>query len=234
MTVPQKSEREGHPYPFRIGFRAMERLQAALFYTIFQDEAAGMQVRRKGGVKEVSKALRKEGLSKEVEDNAWDYMSKHKSELKEIPFQNVVLQMFAIWDWYAGKMKSFVSHGLKELGEFPELTGRLKGQWKSFSRQRIELQVTILPDVAGATLELADSTPNALKELRLVRNLGVHNLWRVDEEYQRFTATGPWELDELRKLSVGELLDWQAGLNDAIKTTTVAMSKRFVDVEGPS
>lgn len=231
MTVKEKHSRKGHPYPFKIGFRAMERLQAALFHTILQDVAAGIQVRRPGGLNEISKNLRNDGLPKTHEDEAWEYIKKYKDEVIEIPYQNVVLQMFATWDWYAGQMKDFVSHGLHELGEFPQLSGPLKKSWKNFSRKPIELQLPVLPNVAGVSIDIVDSTKNSLKELRLARNLGIHNLWTVDEKYQRLTATGPWEIGELRKLPVPELLKWQAAINDVITKISVAMSKRFVAVE---
>lgn len=232
MSTDAYKDRKGHPYPLQIGLRLHERLQAAVFYVIFQDVAAGVQVRRPGGVDEVSKTLRDEGLSQDFEAEAWGYMAKHKEELQQIPYQNVVFQMFALWDWYSGKLHQFADAALHELVEFPELNSKQRGDWRRFDRLSIEAQIDLFGRTTGIAPSLSKTSEASLRELRLVRNLGIHNLWKVDATYLSNSGTGPWELDEIRKLDSAELLQWQKSLQDVVRNLSVETAKRFAAYQG--
>jgi hypothetical protein len=232
MSTDVYRDRKGHPYPLQIGLRLHERLQAAVFYVIFQDVAAGVQVRRPGGVDEVSQALRDGGLAKDVEDEAWSYMGKHKDELQQVPYQSVVFQMFALWDWYVGKLHQFSDAALHELQEFPDLNGKKSGDWARFGFLSIENQIDFFATITGIPCSLSETALESLRELRLVRNLGIHNLWKVDEEYLSNSGTGPWETDEFRMLNPAELLQWQESLQGVVRRLSVETAKRFAAYQG--
>ena len=66
--------------------------------------------------------------------------------------------------------------------------------------------------------------------MTLVRNLGLHNRWEVDEKYLQFSSTKGLGVGDLRLVEVEELHHWHAALVRLILDLTSAVAIRYVDV----
>jgi hypothetical protein len=69
-----------------------------------------------------------------------------------------------------------------------------------------------------------------VREMSLVRNIGLHNRWEVDEGYLKQTnSTGLWAVGDIRTVESTELLRWHQDLMNVINATWPPIAERYVD-----
>jgi len=64
--------------------------------------------------------------------------------------------------------------------------------------------------------------------MSLVRNLGMHNRWEVDDYYLQKSSASGWELKDVRIIEIAELRSWSASLSKLINETSFEISIKYV------
>lgn len=218
-----------HPFPFQISQQTAEFLQAMLFYAAFTEFATGGVVRQRNGVQEVETAMRAQGLQAGIADQAWQLLSKYRAVFEGSAFQTVVIGLNSHWDWYIRRLSEFIHFARKYLG-LSSLGKREERRLAMAGRLPINEQLAVVELAAGVTLSLRAEERNALIEMSLVRNLGLHNRWEIDEEYLSKTSQKSFARGELRIVLVDELRNWQSVLVQAVHSSAVECAKRFYAV----
>jgi len=222
------SERKAHSFPFQIGFQTLELMQASIFHAMLMDEAAGQRVRQPNGVREIDQALMGAGLDKALLDNGWKYLGKYKGLFERFVTQNVLIALRSQWDWYIRNLGGFVLASTRSEGH--EVLSRT--EVKDLERigfKDIPNQLATIENCAGINVELSDSVESAVYEMSLVRNLGLHNRWEVDNYYIEKTATEGWKRREIRHFEISELEEWHRALIQLVNATWSPVAVRFKD-----
>lgn len=89
-------------------------------------------------------------------------------------------------------------------------------------------QLKILEKTSGVKFNISKDVLDALSEMALVRNLGLHNRWEVDSFYLSTTNSSGWNIGEIRELNSIELRQWHECIMTVIHETSVEVSKKFV------
>lgn len=222
------NERNAHPFPLQIGFQTLELMQASIFHAMVMDEAAGQRVRQPNGVQGIDQALLNAGLEKALLDDGWKYLGKYKGLFEGFITQSVLIALRSQWDWYIRNLGNFIL-----ISKRSEVHGALsRAEEKDLERigfKDILSQLAILEKYADLNIEVTDSIEAAVYEMSLVRNLGLHNRWEVDDHYIDSTKARSWKKGEIRVFDITELEEWHRALVRLVNETWSPVAVRFKD-----
>jgi len=212
MRIPLPIVKKGpgalaHPFPFQICFQTQEFLQSTLFHVCFMDCAVGEMVRLPEGMDRIEALLVDNFYSKESYKQCWEYLVKYQAIFEKSVFSNVLISLCSNWDWYLRQLSRFVQFG-REYVESPELNKDEKSQFSRIGNLPILKQLVLLDKATGVETNLHPEMRAQLQEMTLVRNLGLHNRWEVDEKYLEYSATGSLTVGDLRLIELKELHIW--------------------------
>ena len=145
---------------------------------------------------------------------------EYRDVFKKAPLQLALISMKSHWDWFVSNLAAFVVFARPHVPS-PPLTSRRVKTLASLGRNKpIHQQVDVLKEATGLPLPFKQENRAALKEMTLVRNLGIHNRWEVDLEYKEKSEFGPaWAVGELRTVTGQELEIWERALIQLIRDT---------------
>jgi len=217
---------KAHPFPAQVSIQTQEFIQAVLFYAVFADMAAGEYVRLPTGIKDIESKLGKEGLTTQEWERGWNLLQKYQPVFNNTIFQNVVILMRSHWDWYIRQIGEFVSFARSHVTG-PSLTERQQKDLGRIAWKEVTRQLDILEQSCDINFDLSSETLSEIYEMSLVRNLGMHNRWEVDDVYLKRTSSGTWQLRELRTIEIGELQRWAKSLSKLINETSLQISIKY-------
>lgn len=229
ISLPPISKSSGataHVFPVQVSIQTQEFIQAVLFYAILADSAAGEYVRLPDALQHIEKKLIDEGLDKQQWERGWNYLQKYQTVFNNTIFQNVVILMRSHWDWYIRQIGDFVSVARAHVSS-PPLDRTQKNDLERIGWKEITKQLLILEVSCGISFRLAPTILTDLYEMSLVRNLGMHNRWEVDEFYLRKTTSSNWELRDVRIIEIGELQSWASSLSRLINETSLQIATKY-------
>lgn|GEM_PF-1408141 len=230
IPLPSVSKTPGaraHSFPIQVSVQTQEFIQAVLFYAMFADIAAGRYVRLPNALNNIEQEVMKEGLDKKLWDNGWSYLQRYQPIFNNTIFQNVLILMRSHWDWYIRQIGEFVSFARNHVSS-PALD---KNQEKELARigwKEITQQLTILEKSCGIKFNLSPAILSDINEMSLVRNLGMHNRWEVDDYYLNKTSSSKWELKDVRLTEIAELRSWSGSLSKLINETSLEIAIKYV------
>jgi hypothetical protein len=231
IPLPAVSRREnarGHPYPFQISAQTQQFLQASLFHATIIELAKSEFMTLPDAYQRLESKLIGHSFSKEAIAESWRYMDSYKDVLKGILHHGVLVSFNSHWDWYVRKLGDFVTFARNTV-ESPFLNRKQINRLKRIGFEPINEQLTILELASGVTFTLGEKDRGNLKEMTLVRNLGLHNRWEVDEAYLRLSACQDYTKDEIRFIDENELGEWHGSLIAALSETSIALGIKYVD-----
>ena len=228
-SVTSVEPRRAHPFPLQIGYQTLEFLQGTLFYTAFADIAAGQQVRRPGGVDEVEKLMKDSGLESTTLDLGWNILQKYKAVFEGSVYQAGLIAMNSHWDWYVRRLAAFIRFSRNHLG-LPPLSKDKESKLARADFLPMVDQLSIIQTSTGIDLLLSEPDTSELSEMTLVRNIGLHNRWEVDEIYLRKTRKSELSVGDLRFVTPGELQRWHALLIKVINRSSSELAKSYSSV----
>ncbi len=226
--IEVRPDAKGHPFPIQIAYQTQEFIQGALFYASFADLAAGESVSRPGGIEAIEVRMKQGGLNADVADQGWILLQKYQAVFGSVVFQSVLITLCSHWDWYVRKLSRFILFARGELQREP-LPKDVLATLRKPDRSTIKTQIEAICDASKFALPLEDSEILELVEMSLVRNLGLHNRWEVDEVYAQRTGANSSAVGELRVVGVLELQRWHALLIKLLHQTALNCSRRFHD-----
>ena len=230
ISLPQITKTpsaKAHVFPVQVSIQTQEFIHAVLFYAMFADIAAGEYVRLPDGLNRIERKLSHDGLDKKQWDRGWDYLQKYQPIFNNTIYQNVLILMRSHWDWYIRQIGQFVSFARAHIRS-PALDKKQQQDLERIGWTEITKQLIILEVSCGIKFSLSSTILSDLNEMSLVRNLGMHNRWEVDEFYLRKTTTSNWELREVRIVEINELQSWASSLSKLINETSLQIATRYV------
>ena len=222
------SNSQKHLYPLKIALRAQRLIQGSLFYDVFVDTATGQYVRvipnAEGTIKDF--LINKAGWSEETYDTSWACFEGYLNEFQNPIFHHTAYSIISHWDWYVSNLGKFIAFA--EKSAFPEKQTNkdlLKLNFKPFATQ-----IEIIKSETGVSLNVDSDTLDLVEELHLVRNLGMHNEWEVDDTYLRKTKTKNMKLGDKRVFEIAEITKWHAAFLQLIGTLSSEIAIRYAQV----
>lgn len=232
IQLPQMTALPGavaHPYPLQISFQTREFIQGAVFHLVLMDTASGQRVRQAGAIQEIEEVWRQNGMDEGTLKLNWDCLNKYMVVYERFLNQQALIVMRSHWDWYIRKLAGFVSFSRRTvLG--PNITAKLGKDLVDLGRREMPItsQIDTLRAVTGLPLNVENSIIAQVAEMSLVRNLGLHNRWEVDERYLQRTTVQGFNIGELREVEISELESWQEALSQLLKETSQSIAKQYV------
>ena len=218
-------EAGAHPYPLQIAKQTEAFIAASVWHVSFLDVAAGRYIRLPWGLWRVRRMFK-------VTDSAWQrglqsFLS-HRQVFEKSVMQTIVVSLKSQWDWFVTKSGEFVIFA-QTCESKHSLSSKKIIELKSIGQNKpIEQQIEILSRATGVDFLLPQSTKEAIQELTLVRNLGIHNRWEVDEKYlKRSINAANWEIGELRTVSVDEVELWEKSTLTLLRNVSFPMAFRY-------
>ena len=230
IPLPKVTTRKGataHPYPFQIALQTHELIQGAVFYFIFADKATGEYIRLPNGLDMLKANLLKAGLQERDWKSGWKYFNKYKNLFQDIIFHNVLVAIRSYWDWYINKLAEFIIFAHESTGD--ELMKNELEKLRRITHPEILEQISIIEKVCKLDFHISEETKQNVKEMSLVRNLGLHSRWEVDQKYLNKTSEqNQWQISDIRTFDSKELILWHRSLIDLINKTCKPVAVKYV------
>ena len=229
IPLPEIVSREGsrgHPYPFQISKQTQQFIQALLFHLTITDTAKSEYMRLPGAFQKLESTLLEHSFSKDAIAECWDYLERYKGVFQGTLYQSVLIALNSHWDWYTRKLSEFVAFVRNHVAS-PTLSGKRKRAFENIGYKSITDQLDVFQAASGVAFNLEEDDLENLKEMSLVRNLGLHNRWEVDREYLRRSASTNLTEGELRIVEEGELGTWHASLITVLSETAKVVAIKY-------
>lgn len=223
--IVSKPDAAAHGYPFQISIQTQEFLQATLLHASFVDIAAGQAVRSPGGLEKIERQYIDCVGSKATYDEAWSYLTKYRHVFEKTALQSVLVALNSHWDWYIRKLGEFVLFARAEARIMSSAS-----EEKSIRRLGVLPlldQIDVLENSLGVSLPFSEAERMELEEMSLVRNLGLHNRWEVDEKYLSQTPRRGLQSGELRIVEVTELHHWHGLMIRLINSSCSGVARTY-------
>jgi hypothetical protein len=220
-----------HPYPFKIGLQATKLIQGSVFYSAFVDVAVGEFARAHpdDAYQRVENVFFKKGMSKESIDLSWKCLQDFKSLFPDPVFQYSLFSMVIHWDWFISKMGCFVNFARLHDNN-PPISKKQTNNLQKLGMEKTDDQLLLLEAATGLKFKFENAKYDDFKEMLLVRNLGMHNEWEIDQFYMDRTKTTGWKLGQLRTFASPDLYKWQEALLNISQELVLEIAKRYVAV----
>ena len=222
---------KAHPYPFQIGYQATKLIQGSVFYSAFVDAAVGEFVHEHpaDAYQRVEKAFLKHGMNKESIDLSWKCMREYMDIFPSPVFQYSLYSMVIHWDWFVSQLGNFV-YFARLHDNNPPIRNKQTNKLQKLGMEKTDDQLLLLKAATGLNFNIENTKYELFKEMLLVRNLGMHNEWEVDQFYLERTKTTGWKVGQLRSFTSSDLFDWQGALLHILQELAAEISKRYVAI----
>jgi len=235
ISLPKISRKPGtqaHPYPWQIGMQAQRFLQGAIFYPAFVDMVVGQYFNEKkeDGYKTVRDKFIQAGLGVDNWEISWSCFEEYLNIFPNPVYQGTIFAMKSHWDWYISSLASFIQFARTQVAKSPSLSRVQQAKLIRLDFEPFRKQFELLDLACGIVLAVDENTLTSLEELNLVRNLGIHSLWEVDEFYISKSKTIGWDVGEIRTITFEELEDWHNCLQKVIRETYTSIAKQYATV----
>jgi hypothetical protein len=225
-VVIQK-DAKAHPFPFQIASQTQEYMQGVVLYFICADRAAGEYVRLPSGLNMLKAILLKDGMQEQDYESGWNYLEKHRKLFRGVVFQNILIVIRSCWDWYVNKLAKFIVFAHESTSD-ALMNNELRNLGRITNPEILE-QISIIQRVCKLDFWLSEETKQNIKEMSLVRNLGLHNRWEVDQKYLNKTSKkNQWQIGDIRTFDSKELILWYRSLIDLINKTCKPLAIQYV------
>lgn len=227
--VITRKDAKAHPFPYQIALQTRELIQGAVFYFICVDKAAGEFIRLPNGLSMLKTSLLKEGMKESDWESGWEYLDKYKNLFQSFIFQNVLITIRSLWDWYINKLSKFIIFAQDNIEN--ALQPKERGKLEKITHKDIIDQLSIIEEVCKSRFEISEETRLNVKEMSLVRNLGMHNRWEVDQQYlDKSSAPDRWQIGDIRTFDSKELRLWHESIIELINRTCKPVAIKYVSV----
>jgi hypothetical protein len=222
---------KAHPYPFQIWYQATKLIQGSVFYSAFVDVAVGEFARAhpEDAYQRVENVFLNQGMNKASIDVSWQCLLEFMDLFPSPVFQYSLYSMVIHWDWFISKLGSFI-HFAREHDNNPPISNKQANKLQKLGLEKTDNQLLLLNAATGLNFNIDNTKYDLFKEMLLVRNLGMHNEWEVDQFYLDRTKTTGWQLGQLRTFNSSDLYNWQGVLLHIIQELATEISKRYVAV----
>lgn len=178
------------------------------------------------GVNRVETVMSERGLAQGISADGWQLLRKYQAVFAGTVYQSVLITLNSHWDWYIRQLSEFLRFARSSVGG-PTLSNADEKRLARADRLPLDEQLEIMERAVGTILPLAIDERQELREMSLVRNLGLHNRWEIDPQYLRTTTRKGLRIGELRLVGVEELKIWHSLLIKLLTGSGLECAKRF-------
>lgn len=227
-NVRSNPSAKAHPFPVQVAQQTQEFMQGAIFFQMLSDTASGQRFRQPNALNEVQSSLEAGGMDRALWEQGWGLLEKYQELFAKSVRQNALISLRSHWDWYVGHLGRFVLQSYEPV--FRSVLSKTKSRnLEKLGFKEISQQIEILRDTAKIEVSLNEEQLGLVREMSLVRNLGLHNRWEVDSNYLEQTNITGLELGEIRLFEIKELEQWHSALVDLVNQTWKPVAIQFVD-----
>ena len=226
MNIASNSQK--HLYPLRIALRAQRLIQGSLFYDVFTDTATGQYVKIVPNAERTIKDLliNKAGWSEETYETSWVCFESYLKEFQNPIFHHTIYSIISHWDWYVSNLGKFINFAEKYISPEKQTNkDLLKLNFKPFAKQ-----MEIIKNETGILLNAENDTLDLVEEMHLVRNLGMHNEWEIDDTYLKYTKTKNLKPGDKRIFGITEITIWHSAFLQLIGTLSSEIAILYAQV----
>lgn len=229
--MTRKPGAKAHPYPIQIWLQAARLIQGSVFYSAFVDAAVGEFVHDnpQDAYQRIEDLFLNQGMEKETVDLSWDCLMDYMKLFPSPVFQYSLYSMVIHWDWFISKLGGFVRFA-RQHDSIPPISNKQTNKLQKLGWENSDDQLGLLTAATGQNFNIDNTKLDSFKEMLLVRNLGMHNEWEVDQFYLDRTRTQGWKLGQLRTLTSTDLYNWQAALLHIMNELATEVAKRYVAI----
>lgn len=218
-----------HPYPLEIAHLALVYTLGASSYAAFGDALAGGFLELNNNPYEYLRDLfTKQGLSQEGFEKSYSAFIAYSKTFPKPPFQTALIAIISHWDCYISKLGKFIEFA-RQYVESPILSVNMSKDLKTISRNSLSKQIQIIETATGLNCQLPENTLANLREMNLVRNLGLHNEWVIDDEYLKYSEQKQIRKGTIRIVLPKELEIWQESISLTINLTSTTIAKKYLN-----
>lgn len=227
MSTSSGFNQPAHLYPRKIALRAQRLIQGSLFYGVIADTSIGQYFRVVDNAeKKMKDLLISSGWSEDTYEISWPCFMEYIDEFKNPIFQHAIYSIISHWDWYISNLGKFIHFAEGEISPNKKRDNNLlKLSTKPFAEQ-----INIIKNQTGIILKIEDEALDLIEEMHLVRNLGLHNLWEVDNIYLKYTKTKNFEIGKKRLIETQELTRWHSAFLDLVAETSSQLAILYAGV----
>lgn len=214
-----------HSYPLKIALRAQNLIQGSLFYDVFTDTATWLYAKNVPNAEQTIKnfLIKSAGWSEETYEISWGCFENLMKEYQSPIYHHTVYSIISHWDWYISNLGKFVEFAEKSTSPEKQTNKELlKLNSKPFQRQ-----IEIIKNQTEIILNIDDDTLNLVEEMHLVRNLGMHNEWEVDDTYLKLSKTKKYKLGDKRIIEKSEITEWHYAFIQLINAISSEIAVRY-------
>ena len=222
------SNSQEHSYPKTIAERAQRLIQGTLFYDVFTDTATWLFVKNNRNAEQAVKdsLIKKDGWREETYEISWECFKSYLEEFQNPIYHHAVYSIISHWDWYISNLGKFIDFAEKHISPMKETNNDLlKLNFKPFTTQ-----IEIIKNETGILLNIDSDTLDLVEEMHLVRNLGMHNEWEVDEIYLQKTKTKNLKLGDKRVFEIEEVRKWHSAFLQLLNTLSSEIAIHYAQV----
>ena len=190
----------------KYGFSQSRLIQGSVFYSAFVDVAVGEFVHDnpQDAYQRIESLFLNQGMEKETVDLSWDCLVEYMKLFPSPVFQYSLYSMVIHWDWFISKLSEFVCFARLH-DNVPSISNRQTNKLHRLGMKNTDDQLSLLSAATGLNFNIDNTKLDSFKEMLLVRNLGMHNEWEVDQFYLDRTRTQGWKLGQLRTIKSTDL-----------------------------
>lgn len=226
-TEGNTNEHSMHPFPIKVAYQTLRFIQGTIFYFTLTDEAAGQFFSQSNGYNAIKNLfVNGYNYSETTWETSWNCFEEY---VKRFPNQyrlETLISMKSHWDWYISQIGNFLIFALAQ-DNTQKISPKEIESSKKIGFADIGSQFKILKKITGLEFNLSDVDIQTLSEMALVRNLGIHNQWEVDDYYIKWTKEPRWKRGQIRRFGIEELNIWHKTLITAINQTSVIIAQKY-------
>lgn len=228
--ISTEKDTKAHSYPFQIAYQAQEFIQGAIFYISIADISSGTYFKQVNSLNELRLQFIGGGGELSTWEQGWQILTKYEDIFKITVFQNVLVAINSHWDWYIRKLGEFISFARPYVPS-PVLNHKEENDLNRIGFLTICHQLAVLEKTCSLDFGISNSEKEVLMEMSLVRNLGLHNRWEVDQKYLDLTPDKRvWMNGELRLFDSTELKIWHENMLKVISKTSKMVAIKYLGV----
>lgn len=221
---------KAHPYPYKIGMQVEKLIQGAMFYSSFVDVVVGEYLHTvPNAYEKIKLKFTNQGMKEQTWDVSWQCLENYMELLPNPVFQYSLYSMVIHWDWFISRLGSFV-HFARSHDENPPIKQKDEKTLQRLSFVKVEDIFPLLENSTGLNFNIDPPVLSLFSEMLLVRNLGMHNEWEVDQVYINQTKTTGWKLGQQRLFTSAELEEWQRAMLKIIGILVFKIAQRYVNI----
>jgi len=204
-----------HPHPIKVGLQTDLFIRASFDYEVTLGYIRAEFTKAEGA----EERIRQLWLNRSWPDELWEHSKKAQLYcqhfLRNLLKQNSIISAVGHWDWFLRRQSEFVLWALETEAQ-SGVDDKIRRLASHIDQGSLRDQIGNLSQLTGCSFHIEETDLRHLDELGLLRNIGSHNRWEVDQKYLQRTKTRPesggWRIGQYRTYSDQEWLVWQTAL----------------------